>query len=92
MPHHHTDLQSIDRRVSEIVGSDRILDSHLRTDMGVLDIIVESIEAVEVFAEHFDGKVMRTRSFQKLHASSVARINGIRVVVSGHDYVSAVSA
>lgn len=92
MPHLHSDLQAVDRRVSEIVGSDRVLDSHLRTENGAIEIEVESLEAVDVFTEHFDGAVMRTRSFQKLHTSSVAVVDGITVTVSGHGYVSAVSA
>ena len=57
------------------------------------DIEVESPEAVDEFAEHFDARVVRTTSFiGRTDATSTASINGIQVRVSAHGYVSAVSA
>ena len=93
MPHLHSDLLAVTRRVTEIVGSDRVLDSHEQSESGAIDILVEEPEAVDAFAEHFDAKVESKRTFiGRLDSTAVATIDGIRVRVSAHGYVSAVSA
>ena len=93
MPHLHSDLLAVTRRVTEIVGSDRVLDSHEQSEKGRIDILVEEPEAVDAFAEHWDVKVESQRSFiGRLDSTAVATIDGIRVRVSAHGYVSAVSA
>lgn len=91
--HLHSDLLAVTRRVTEIVGSDRVVDSHERTGLNTIEIEVESPEAVATFAEHFDGDLEHTTSFSfRVDATSTATIDGIRVRVSAHGYVSAVSA
>ena len=91
--HLHSDLLAVTRRVTELVGSDRVLDSHEQSEKGRIDILLDSPQAVAEFAEHWDARVTTSTMFfgRKDHTSTTL-IDGIRVTVSAHGYVSAVSA
>lgn len=91
--HLHGDLLALTRRITDVLGSDRVLDSHEQTEKGRIDILVDGLSAVDEFAAHWDAKVDSSRGFLgRTDATATKTIGGIRVTVSGNDYVTAVAS
>ena len=89
--HLHSDLLAVTRRVTEIVGSDRVVSSTENSHDGTVDMVLDDLQAVDEFAAEFDVTVdVSARIFGESRSSQVV-VNGITTHVTAVDFTAVAS-